>query len=318
MPKPNKHKAVNAGGFTGGAAAALPLIGFLAFGLIPLALALVVAFTELHSTDISLAEFVGFDNFLYILKGGEGYTWPSYLSTIIFLLNIPLCMGLSIWVSLLINRSRWGKKFFRSVFFIPYVCSSVVVTLAFRTLLLNVDSGVLNDILLRLGFKPVGWLVTTPMLFMVCAILISVWRGLGWCIVLYQAALANVDDTYYEAAAIDGASPWQSFWRITWPAVSPTTAYMVVMKFISSMQETEMMMMLTRGGSGNSSVPMWPFSSAWVSDTVTKHIYNMIFESPYRWGYGTAAAAGWILAIFILIATRVMMKAQEKWVCYDF
>lgn len=318
MAKPKRRIRAGRAGFTGVAAAAIPLAGFLAFGMIPLILALIVSFTELHTTDLSLMEFVGFDNYRTILTNADGYTYSSYWSTFVYLLNIPLCMGLSVWISTLVNRVRIGRKFFSVVLFIPYVCSTVVITLAFRTLLFNMDSGVLNDLLYKLGFEPVGWLVSSPWLFEASAIAISVWKGLGWCIVLYQAALSNVDPVYYEAAAIDGATPGQMFCHITWPAISPTTGYMLIIKFIGSMQEVEMMMLLTRNGGTPGLNPVWPFGEAWVSDTVVKHIYNMIFERPYLHGYGLAAAAGWVLAIVIFIVTWLIMKSQKRWVNYDF
>lgn len=316
MSKKIKHSRLEGSGATGGMAASIPLIGFLIFGMIPLVLATYVSFTELHSTNLSEAQFVGFNNFTTIITNSDNYTYASYWSTFLFLLNVPICMGLSIWVSVLASRVKFGKKFFRSMLFVPYVCSTVVITLTFRTLLFDLDGGMLNNLLNWLGFKSVPWLQGSPWMFMGCAILISVWKGLGWCIVLYQAAISNVDSTYYEAASIDGASPTQMFWKITWPAISPTTGYILIIKFIGSMQECEMMMILTRGASAG--VPRWSFGNAWVSDTVVKHIYNMIFERPFLHGYGLAAAAGWVLAIVIFIITRLIMKSQEKWVCYDF
>ncbi len=306
------------GNVSSGFAAFIPLVGFLFFGIIPLAMSAVISFTELHTADFSTMKFVGFRNYLDIILNRDGFTYNSYFSTFMYLLNVPLCMALSIAVSFLISRTKFGKKFFRSVFFVPYVCSTVVVTLTFRNLMFATDGGILNYFLDKLGFEKVEWLSSSPWLFMLCSIIISVWKGLGWCIVLYQAAMVNVDQVYYEAAAIDGASPLQQFWNITWHAISPTTAYILIIKLMGSIQEVEMMMMLTRGG--NNGVPVWPFggSNAWVSDTVVKQIYNMFYESPYTWGFGVASAAGWVLAIIIFIITRLVMKSQEKWVSYDF
>ncbi len=315
---PLKAKRRNSGGLFAGIMAFIPLLGFLIFGAFPLVASAVLSFTELHTTELSSAQFVGFRNFLTVLLNRDNRTYGSYFSTLVYMINVPVCMGISIWISVLLNRVRFGKGFFRAVFFIPYVCSTVVVTLAFRTLLLDFQSGAVNTMLDKLGFEPVGWLVSSPWLFMFSATILSVWKGLGWCIVLYQAALSNVDKTYYEAASIDGATPGQMFRDITWPAISPTTAYILVIKIMGSLQEVEMMMMLTRGGS-TGAAPVWPFGQdAWVSDTVVKHIYNMIFERTFVDGYGIASAAGWVLAIVIFIVTRLIMKSQDKWVCYDF
>ena len=127
--------------------------------------------------------------------------------------------------------------------------------------------------------------------------------------------MANVDESYYEAARIDGASKFQIFWKITWPAISPTTGYLITMKIIWALQAMAETYILV---GPNAIVPTWGGSDAYVSDLVVKHIYNMAFMSPYQYGYGLAAAAGWILAIIVFIITRINMKSQKRWVNYDF
>ena len=309
-------KKKNKGGAVNGLAAGIPLIGFLIFGVIPLILATIVSLSELHSTDLAEMEFIGFKNYITILTNGdEGRTYGSYLSTFIYALNAPICIALALYIANLVNKTRIGKRFFRSVFFIPYVCSTIAIGLTFK-MLYNNDSGVLNQILQAIGLEPIGWLTESPTTFFVSAILMAVWKGLGYCIVLFQAALANVDESYYEAARIDGASSSQIFWKITWPAISPTTAYLLTMKLIWALQAMAETHILTNGD--NVYVPAWPGSEGWVSDLVVKHIYNMVFVNGYKFGYGIAAAAGWILAIVVFIITRINMKSQKRWVCYDF
>ncbi len=305
---------LKANGPAGFFAGSIPLIGFAIFGLIPLALSTVVAFSELHSTDLRDMEFVGFRNFITVLTNGDNYTYSSYWSTLLYTLNAPICIALSLWIAYLINRSKIGKKFFRSVFFIPYVCSSVVISLIFKKMLYQFDSGLLNELLVNLGFEPVGWLIDSPWVFMIAAVAMTVWSGLGWCIVLFQAALSNVDQSYYEAAKLDGCTEAQMFWNITWPAISPTTSYLLTMKLIWALQSMVEMHLLA----GTDLTPTWWDSSAWVSDTVVKHIYNMVFVRGYQHGYGMAAAAGWILAIVVLIVTRINLRTQKRWVNYDF
>ena len=296
--------------------AGIPLIGFLLFGAIPLLLAGVISFTELHSTNLTEMEFIGFKNYITLLTNSdEGRTYASYLSTVVYCLNAPICIALSLYIANLLNNSRIGKKFFRSAFFIPYVCSTIVVGLVFK-MMYNTEMGVLNDILSYLGFEKVGWLTDSPWSFMISTIIMAVWKGLGYCIVLFQAALANVDESYYEAARMDGATSTQIFWKITWPAISPTTAYLLTMKIIWALQAMAETFILA--GGSNTIVPRWPGSEAWVSDLVVKRIYNMVFMSPYKYGYGIAAASGWILAIIVLIITKVNQKLQKRWVSYDF
>jgi len=296
-------------------AASGPLIGFLLFGVIPLILATVVSFTELHTTDLSEMVFVGFENFLKVLTDGDKRTYASYLSTIVYSLNVPICIGLALYIANLLNKAKFGQRFFRSVFFIPYVCSAVVIALAFKSIYHN-ESGMLNALLSFMGFSPVGWLTDSPWTFMAATIIMTVWQGLGFCILLFQAALANVDTKLYEAAKLDGASDTQIFWRITWPAISPTTSYLVTMKIIWALQAMTETYILTTGY--NTTVPAWGDSQAWVSDLVVKHIYNMVWVRPAQDGYGMAAAAGWVLVIIVFIITIINMKLQERWVSYDF
>ncbi len=299
-----------AGGFFAGA---LPLIGFLLFGAIPLAISLVASFTDLVGIKFDEMQFVGFQHYIEILTNADEATWGSYFTTFLFALNAPICIAISLWIAFLVNKTRIGKSFFRSVFFIPYVCSSVVVTLTFRNMLYRPEGGVLNELLQMMGYQPVGWLVSSPWLFMLSAIIMSVWSGLGWCIVLFQAALANVDQSYYEAAKLDGASDFKTFWKITWPAISPTTSFILTIKLIGAFQAMAEMFLLV--GNGNTG-PSWPFAeNAWAADTVVKYLYNNIIYGAH---YGKASAAGWVLAIVILIITRINIRTQKRWVSYDF
>lgn len=295
-------------------AANIPMIGFALFGIIPILLAVVVSFSELHGTDLSNMKFVGLDNYIATLTNADHRTYAAYFTTIVFGLNAPICIALSLYIAYRVNRTKIGKSFFQSVFFIPYVCSSVVISLTFKSMLYSKEAGLLNALLTKLGFKEVGWLVSTPWTFMIAALVMAVWSGLGWSIILYQAALANVDKAYYEAASIDGASSFQMFWKITWPAISPTTAYMLTMKFIWALQSMAELDLLA----GTSLTPFWPGSEHAVNNTVVKHIYSMIFERIYEYGYGMAAAAGIVLAIIIFIVTQLNLKWQRRWVNYDF
>lgn len=299
--------------FTSTAVAAIPLMGWLLFGVIPLALALVVGFTELHSTDLTEMKFIGLKNFKTILTNGDGHTYLSYLGTFIFILSVPLTIGLALYIADKVNRTKIGKRFFRAIFFIPFVCSMVVVSMTFR--LLFKPDGVVNAIFQKLGFMPQGWLADSPVSFLAVAIVLSIWSGIGWCIVLFQAALAGVDSSYYEAAKLDGATPRQMFWQITWPAISPTTSYLFTMKLIGALQVMTETYVLS---SNLKYVALWPGTTVQAGDTVVRHIYNMIFESSYLYGYGLAAAAGWILAIVVFIFTQVNLKLQDRWVNYDF
>ena len=292
-----------------------PLVGFALFGAIPLILATVVSLTELHSTNLAEMEFIGLGNYKTILTNGDNRTYASYLSTIVYtIMSVPISLAIALFIANLLNKIKKGRRFFSSVMFIPYVCSTVVVGLVFK-IFFREEGGVFNAILSFLGFQPVGWLTSTATTFMASTAIMTVWHGLGFGIVMFSAALGSIDEGYYEAARIDGASKFQMFWKITWAGISPTTGYLITMRLIGALQAMEQTMILV---GANQIVPTWFGSDAYVSDLVVKHIYNMAFMSPYQYGYGLAAAAGWILAIIVFIITRINLKTQERWVNYDF
>ena len=299
---------------SGFAIAGIPVLGFIIFGLFPLAVSLVVSFTELHAADFSQMKFVGFDNFIDVFTTKE--TYATYLSTIVYSINVPIGGLIALYLANKMHHSKIGMKFFRFIFFIPYVSSSVVVAMIFGRLY-SLETGVLNSILTGIGFKQVGWLTDSALSFMASAIFMDIWNGIGYDIVLYLAALAKVDNSYYEAAKIDGASPRQIFWKITWPAVSPTTFVVVLFGMIGALQQMASTHILAMGV--GSVMPRWPGlgSQAWVSDLVVKRIYNLIFAWNQQYGYGSGAAAGWILAIVIFVSSQLLLKLEKKWVCYD-
>lgn len=313
MKMPRKR---NKEGIVGYMIAGIPVLGFIIFGLFPLAISFIVSFTELHAADFSQMKFIGLDNYIDVFTTPE--TYATYLSTVIYALKVPIGGLLALYLANKMHHSRVGKNFFRFVFFIPYVSSSVVVAMIFGRLY-SLETGVLNSILTNMGFEKVGWLTQSPMSFMISAIFMDIWNGIGYNIVLYLAALAKVDNSYYEAAKMDGATPMQIFWKITWPAVSPTTSVVILFGMIGSLQQMASTHILA-SGVGNSIMPKWPGlgTQAWVSDLVVKRIYNLIFAWNHLYGYGSGSAAGWILAIIIFASSQIMLKLQKKWVCYDF
>lgn len=300
---------------TAALAASLPLIGFAIFGLIPLVLSIYLSFFELHLVDFSELKWVGLRNFKYVIFDENGRFYANWITTLVFALNGPLGIAAGLYVATLLNRTKTAKRFFRSLFFVPYVCSVVVVSLTFKIMFRN-DAGVMNDLLSVLGMEKVEWLTSTPMRFMFVVLVMMVWKGLGYTVVLYQAALANVDESYYEAARIDGASPAQIFWKITWHAITPTTGYLVTMKIIGALQAMSELYILVQGK--GVVIPTWFDGQSYVNDTVVSYIYEAIFERPLAEGFGIGSAAGWILALVVILITWINMKLQERWVNYDF
>ena len=292
-----------------------PFVGWLIFSAVPLVLSFVMMFYKMPDSSFAGAEFVGLRNiadFFTKYKVKLGY---SLLNTLLYTLKLPIGIVLSIWISVLLSRITKFKRILRAIFFIPYVCSISVIIISFRTLL-DESSGVFNQLLNNFGFEGFRWLTKSPWTFHLSALLIGVWSSIGYNVVMFQAAIANIDESYYEAARIDGASDFVQFWRITLPGITPILSFVITTGIIGCFQAYAETYILAIGTNG---IPEWSnsqFTGPWV--TVAMWIYNMMFQSPAEYGFGMAAAAGWILAIVIFVIIRINLKLQEKWVSYDF
>ena len=288
--------------------ACLPLIGFLLFMLIPMALGLGMSFMELHTPMLSDGVFNGFENFARLLWGQDAAMfYRSFLNTLIFWLNVPVSMAIGLALSYLLNQEIAAKRFFRTIFFIPYVCSIVAVTLMFK-MMYETNFGIINTMLSSFGVENIEWITDPDMIVWSCMFMQS-WRNIGFCIILFQAALANVDTSMYEAAQLDGAGKGTIFFRITFQAISPTTFYLLTVCSIGAFQvlgEVQIMAAKIQNYLGSSYRPVMLF------------IYDMAFYDPAGYGYGIAAAASWLLAIFILVVTRISFWLSKKWVHYEF
>lgn len=296
--KPRRRKSKEAR--WGLALASVPVLGFVIFGLIPMAFALIMALMNIRGYRFDeYTTFIGLKNFADILK--DKLFYKSLINTLYAALSMPLSLVVSLVVSVLLNQQIKGKKFLRTVFFIPYVCSLVAITLMWQWIF-DYNYGVLNSLVSALGGKPVNWLGDAAT-FMPSMILMGVWSGTGFGIILYSAALTNVNPVYYEAAEIDGANAPAKFFHITLPAISPTTFYLVIMGLIGALQEfTRFQVMAPNGGPNNAGL------------TVVFYMYNYIFDSI---NMGKASATALLLSVAIIAVTVLNFRLSKKWVSYD-
>lgn len=298
-----KKKGINKN-LSGWLMAAWPLLGFILFGFIPMLLSIILSFTELKSYRIEEAVFNGVENFKFIFN--DPNFKKAVLNTLFYCLSIPISLILGLLIAMLINQKIKGKKFFRSIFFIPYVCSIVAVSIMWKWMF-NSEFGIINNILSWFKIAPLNWL-NDPILFRIAVLIITVWGGTGFNIILYQAALASIDPSFYEAAEIEGAGMFTKFFKITLPAISPTTFYMVIMGVIGGLQAfTQMHVMVPAGEIGPDGAAL----------TIVFYLYNMAFEGVTSYGFGLSAAVSLILAIGIIIITFFNFKVSRKWVHYD-
>ena len=280
----------------------IPFVGYILFSLFPMGLSLVVSFTELHSYQLSSMKWIGLDNYLSILQSEMLLT--ALKNSMYYCLSVPIKMVTSLFIANLLTKKIKGVEFSRSILFLPTICSTVGVTLMWSWIY-EPNFGFINTILSILGIDKIGF-TTTKEWFMPAIIFMTLWRS-GTNIVLMQSALANVDNSLKEAARVDGATERQVFWKITFPSITPTLFYQLVMNFIAAMQEMAIMQVLATNGVGPG------FSAV----TLAYYQYRMAFVDIMTDGMGKGCALGWIIAIVVIVITRLQFKISEKWVSYD-
>lgn len=291
--------------------AAIPVLGFIIFGVIPLLLSLIMSFAKLPSFDIRSLQILElnniFGNYKSVLQ--DPLFAQSVKNTLYAAVSLPLSIIIGLILAVLLNQKLRGKKFYRTVFFIPYVCSIVAVTLMWRTLL-NRNYGAINELLGLFGIGPVAWL-TDDRFYMPAMIIMGVWCGVGFNLILFSAALTNISPTVYEAAELDGAGPIRKFFSITLPLLSPTTFYLFVVGMIASLQEFVRFQSMNAVNS-NLISPTGPNNAGL---TIVFYLYNLVFAQ--SGGLGLAAATSWILAIITVILTAISFRFTRKAIHYE-
>lgn len=279
------------------------LIGFLVFTSIPVLASLVLSFMEWDL--LSSPKFVGFENFQMLFR--DPYFRKFCWNTIYLMLAIPFSIGGSLILALALNQKLKGMVFFRTMYFLPTICSGVAIYMLWR-LIYNPDFGVFNTLIAKfgelIGVKLVGpfWL-SDEQWAKPALIIMNVWQTVGgYNMLLYLAALQGVPRDLYEAAEIDGANDWQKFWAVTWPQISPTTFFIATMSIIGGFQAGFDPAYIMTGGGPNGS-----------TTTIIFYIFNNAFKW-YQMGY--AAAISWVLFLIIFAITVAKWKLFGREVHY--
>lgn len=253
------------------------------------------AFLSTHRWDIVVPDtpFVGLDNFKEMFT--DATFWNALKNTLVYILNVPFGMFLSLAVALMLHKRLQGLGFLRTLYFLPSVTSFVAIALVWMWIY-HPTFGAANFVLSLFGIPPLQWLNSTQTA-MVSVILFSVWLGLGYQMVIFLAGLQGISEELYDAARIDGATNWQRFWRITLPLLKPTTFFILVTSLIASFQVFTSVYVMTAGG---------PVGS---TDVIVYHIYKAAWEQ-LRMGY--ASAMSWVLFVIIMIATWIQFRIIGK------
>jgi multiple sugar transport system permease protein len=272
------------------------LVGLLVFVLGPLLFAMGLSLVSWDG--LSTPEFVGLDNFTR--QFGDGTFHVSLRNTIYFtVLLVPGELACALLVALALHTVR-GRVIYRLFYFAPVVTSSVAVSVVWLWLL-NGEFGPINGYLRDLGLDPPNWLVDSSTVIPAIA-MVSIWRGIGFSMVIFLAGLQAVPKEYLEAATVDGAGSVRRFWHITLPMLSPTILFLAVMSFIGSFQVFDLSYTMTRGGPGTASY------------TLVYDIYDLAFT---QFRFGDSAAVAVVLFAILLVVTLVQLRLQRRFVHYE-
>lgn len=220
------------------------LVGFVLFVAFPLVFSLVLCFSEWNMID--MPELVEFANFSAVFH--DRIFWKSIGNTFIYIaIVVPLTLLSSLTLAILTNRKLPFMKFYRAAFFLPMVTSTVAIAMVW-TFIYQADGGILNSVLAVFGVKNLpNWLQDTVLARFAVSV-VSIWLKVGYYYIIFDAGLKNIPTELYEAADIDGASPWRKVRRITVPMLSSVTFFVTVMLFIDIFNMFNEVFIMTAGG----------------------------------------------------------------------
>lgn len=281
-------------------------IGFIIFTSLPVLASLALSFMKVDLiSSPKVFAFIGFENFRQLTT--DPYFWKYCWNTVVLMGAIPFSIAGSLILALALNQKIKGVVFFRTIYFLPSICSGVAIYVLWR-LIYNSDFGVLNTLILKLGallhlpLKGPNWL-TDEAWAKPALMIMNIWQSVGgYNMILYLAALQGVPRDLYEAAEIDGANNWQKFWAVTWPQISPTTFFIATMSIIGGFQAGFDPAYIMTGGGPNGA-----------TTTIIYYIYNNAFQWQQM---GYAASISWFLFLVIFAITLIKWKVFGKLVHY--
>jgi len=272
------------------------LLLFAVFVLFSIGFSFYISF---HQWDILNPDkpFVGLDN--YRRLADDPLFRKSLYNTFIYtIFSVPLTMACGLAIALLLNQAIHGRAIFRTAFFLPVITPLVVAALMWKWVY-NGDYGLANYYLQKLHVinHEVLWL-SNPDLALPSVIVMTIWKGVGFAMVIYLAGLQAIPEEYYEAARVDGAGAWHRLRYITIPLVAPTSFFLLVIGVIGAFQVFTELFIMTTGG---------PLQS---TTTIVYYLWNMGFQQ-FQMGYATAIAYALFAIIFIFTCIQVRFLYRE-------
>ena len=277
------------------------LIGFIVFVGGPIIAVFVLSFTRWDI--ITPPVFVELENYRKILFQDKIF-WKSLRNTITYIaMVVPLEVIIAFCLAVLINRRARGINIYRAIFFMPFVLSLASIGLLW-TWLYSADFGLIGFLFNKLHLPPPMWLYD-PRWAMPAIVFTTVWRNVGYYMVIFLAGLQGIPRDLYEAASLDGAGSWRKLRHVTIPLLSPTTFFILIIAVIWAFHVFDLVYIMTGGGrTGN------------IDATITLVYY--LYEVGFRWfKMGMASALAFVLLAFTMVVTAIQFSLQKKWVHYQ-
>ena len=275
-------------------------IGFAVFTLGPVLFAFILAFFKWDGNNPM--DFVGLDNFMQMV--GNQRFLASLKNTVVYCVaTVPITLFVALGLAVLLNQKVRGRTFFRPVSFFPYVASLVAVAAVWNMLFSPAKSGPVNMILYQLGVAAKAlpkwsadkdWVMFTVVMF-------SVWKNMGYYMVIYLAGLQGINSELYEACSLDGANAWQRFRYITWPQLQPTTFFVTIILTINCFKVYDIVYMLAGGSTGV------------LNESAIVLVYHIYEEAFRNWNLGYASAVAMVLFVIVLAITLVQFRGEKKY-----
>ena len=277
---------------------ALPLLSLLVFMYYPIIRSFFISLYEWNL--LQKPTFNGVNNYKTLFADKVFLTslWNTCRWVITY---VPMSVVTSFLLALLLDQKLKGAGFFRTLYYLPVVAPIVVVALLW-VWIYNTDYGILNFILEKLfRIKPIGWLTDARFSLFAIAVM-SVWKWAGYNMLIFLAALQGIDDSIYEAAELDGVTPWTKLFYIKIPLVMPSIYFVMLTAVIDAFQMFTEIFIMTKGGPGYSTY------------TVSYYLWSCAFEYS-KMGYACAMAA--VMFVIILVVTLIQNKVMDRRVQYD-
>ena len=269
-------------------------IGYFLFIFLPVIFTFVLCVMKWDGSSAPM-EFVGLQNFVKLFHDSSFII--SFKNTIYYaVFTVPLTMVAALLIAILLNSKIKGIVIYRTAFFFPYVASLVAVG-AVWNMLFQPEFGPINEFLKWIGIaNPPKWCASTDWAMSVI-IIVSVWKYMGYYMIVYLAALQGISKELYEAASLDGATGWKKLRYITIPMLKPTTFCVVIMLTIQCFKVFDLIYIMTGGGPGRA------------TQVMVNHIYDAAFTN-FEFGYASASAI--VLFVIVLVITLIQFKGEKK------